>query len=224
MKKTLWIAILGVFSASVIAASAQVVQSANVIGRITKTMPAGGKYILVTIPFDSPIEAENVFGRTSIAQDAPVNSWVQFWNGHSWEGDTKTTKGWLVKGNRVVQPGEFFFMHGDTNDPLPREITIVGKIPTDNTRTRAITGGGNLNSVANPFPTDFKFGSSPIALQASVNSFVQFWAGTTWVGGGKSTKGWGNLSNRIVRMGEGFFMKEVNSGYIWSSDRPYNWP
>ena len=43
MKKTLWIAIAGALAASVIAASAQEVLSANAVGYIKKTLPAGGK-------------------------------------------------------------------------------------------------------------------------------------------------------------------------------------
>ena len=75
MKKTLWIAIAGALAASVIAASAQEVLSANAVGYIKKTLPAGGKLVAVSMPLDSMTEANNVFGRTSLAQEMPVGSW-----------------------------------------------------------------------------------------------------------------------------------------------------
>ena len=131
MKKTLWIAIAGALAASVIAASAQEVLSANAVGYIKKTLPASGKLIALSAPLNSMTESSIVFGRTSIAQEAPVGSWVYFW------------------------------------DP---------------------------------------------ALQV-------------WSPGSKSGKGWGGAqSNRVVLAAEGFFLKEVNTGYAWTNSKPYTWP
>jgi hypothetical protein len=224
MKKTLWIAIAGALAASVIAASAQEVLSANAVGYIKKTLPAGGKLVAVSIPLDSMTEANNVFGRTSIAQEAPVNSWAYFWTGISWAGGMKTTKGWGGLSNRVIVAGESFFMKGDPADAISRDVTITGEVPDDGTLQRAITGGGNLTSVANPYPVDFVFGNSSIASNASVDSWAYFWTGASWAGGMKTTKGWGGLSNRLVSAGEGFFIKEVNTGFTWTNDKPYTWP
>ena len=53
MKKTLWIAIAGALVASVIAASAQEVLSANAVGYIKKTLPAGGKLVALSAPLNS---------------------------------------------------------------------------------------------------------------------------------------------------------------------------
>ena len=80
MKKTLWIAIVGALAASVVAASAQEVLSANAVGYIKKTLPADAKFIMVTVPLNSMTESSNLFGRTSIAQEAPQGSTVYFWN------------------------------------------------------------------------------------------------------------------------------------------------
>jgi len=224
MKKTLWIAIVGALAASVIAASAQEVLSANAVGYIKKTLPANGGLVALSIPLDNMTEASNVFGRTSVAQEAPVNAWAFFWTGTSWAGGFKTTKGWGGLSNRVIASGEAFFMKGDPADGVAREVTITGEVPADSYRTRAITGSSNLTTVANPFPVDFTFGSSSIASNASVNSWAFFWTGTSWAGGFKTTKGWGGLGNRMVLAAEGFFLKEVNAGFVWTNAKPYTWP
>jgi hypothetical protein len=224
MKKTLWIAIVGALAASVIAASAQEVLSANAVGYIKKTLPANGALVALSVPLDSMTETSIVFGRTSIAQEAPVNAWAYFWTGASWAGGMKTTKGWAGLSNRVVASGEAFFMKGDVNDGVAREVTITGEVPADTARTRSITGGGNLTSIANPFPVDFTFGSSSIASNASVNSWAYFWTGSSWAGGMKTTKGWAGLSNRVVLAAEGFFLKEVNTAFTWTNSKPYTWP
>ena len=112
MKKTMWIAMAAAFAASIVAASAQEVLSANAVGYIKKTLPANGKFIMVSIPLNSMTEASNVFGRTSIAQEAPQNTTVYFWNPltQKWDPGTKGIKGWAAgQSNRVVTAGEGFF-------------------------------------------------------------------------------------------------------------------
>jgi hypothetical protein len=226
MKKTLWIMIAGALVASVIAASAQEVLSANAVGYIKKTIPANAGLVPVSIPLNSMTEASIVFGRTSVAQEAPVNAWVYFWNGTAWSGGTKSGKGWAAaQSNRVLAVGEAFFLKGAAGD-VAREVTITGEVPDDATLSKTVFGGGNLNPVGNPFPVDFKFGESAVANSASVNSWVYFWNGTAWSGGTKSGKGWAAAqSNRVVVAGEGFFLKEVGaSDFSWVANKPYTWP
>jgi hypothetical protein len=93
MKKTLWILMAGALIASVVAASAQEVLSANAVGYIKKTLPANGQLVALSVPLDSMTEADIVFGRTSVAQEAPVGSWAYFWTGASWAGGTKNRQG-----------------------------------------------------------------------------------------------------------------------------------
>ncbi len=110
---------------------------------------------------------------------------------------------------------------------VDREITITGEVPADAALSRAVPGGTQLGTVGNPFPVDFKFGTSSIASNAGVGSVVYFWDAALqgWSGGSKSGKGWGGAqSNRIVLAAEGFFLKEVNAGYVWTNSKPYTWP
>lgn len=232
MKKTLWIAIAGALAASVIAASAQEVLSANAVGYIKKTLPAGGKLVAVSIPLDSMTEANNVFGRTSIAQEAPVGSLVFFWDdvGQSWILGGKSTKGWAAgQSNKVVKPGEGFFLQGPKAAAVDTEVTITGEVPPDATLSRGILANKALSSLANPYPVDFKFGTSDLANQAPVGSLVYFWDqdGQSWVPGGKSTKGWAaGQSNRVVQAGEGFFLQQPSGAPAasWDAAKPYTWP
>lgn len=225
MKKTLWIAIAGVLVASVIAASAQEVLSANAVGYIKKTIPAAGGLVPVSIPLNSMTESQIVFGRTSVAAEAPVGSVVFFWTGTEWSGGGKGAKGWAAaQSNKVVGVGEAFFLKGAAGD-VAREVTITGEVPDDATLSKAVTGGGNLNPLANPYPVDFKFGESALAANAAAGSVVFFWTGSEWSGGGKGAKGWAAAqSNQIVKAGEGFFLKEVGASGAWVASKPYTWP
>jgi len=232
MKKTLWIAIAGALAASVIAASAQEVLSANAVGYIKKTLPAGGKLVAVSIPLDSMTEANNVFGRTSLAQEAPVGSLVYFWNevNQTWVAGQKSGKGWSpLQSNTVVKSGEGFFIQGPKAAAVDTEVTITGEVPADATLSRGILANKALSSLANPYPVDFKFGTSDLAVQAPVGSLVYFWnqANQTWVAGQKSGKGWSPLqSNTVVQAGEGFFLQQPAAApaAAWNAAKPYTWP
>ncbi len=230
MKKTLWIAIAGALAASVIAASAQEVLSANAVGYIKKTLPAGGKLVAVSMPLDSMTEANNVFGRTSLAQEMPVGSIVYFWDEtlQGWGGGIKSGKGWSVgDSNKVIKPGEGFFIKGNPAAVADVEVTITGEVPADTTMTRALLGGNALGTVGNPYPVDFKFGDSQLAQDAPVGSIVYFWdmALQGWGGGIKSGKGWSvGDSNRVVQAGEGFFLRQVGAAGSWEAAKPYTWP
>ena len=233
MKKTLWIAMVGALAASVIAASAQEVLSANAVGYIKKTLPAGAKLIALSAPLDSMTEATIVFGRTSIAQEAPVGSVVYFWDPvlQVWSGGPKSgsPKFWApAQSNRVIASGEAFFMKGPAGD-IAREITITGEVPADAALSRALPGGSQLGTVGNPFPVDFQFGKSTVASNAPTGSVVYFWdeALQVWSGGPKSAapKYWAPAqSNRVVLAAEGFFLKQPGSAAVWTNAKPYTWP
>ena len=236
MKKTLWIAIVGALAASVVAASAQEVLSANAVGYIKKTLPANGKWVAMSIPLNSMTESSIVFGRTSVAQEAPPNSYVAFWDtaNQRWDSGIKSPAGggrWAaLQSNYVVQAGEGFFLKGPAATNFNVDVTITGEVPENNSLVRAIPGANAIGTVGNPYPVDFKFGESEIARRASPNSYVYFWdtANQRWDGGIKSPAGggrWAALqSNYVVQAGEGFFLKEAAAVNAWTNQRPYTWP
>lgn len=228
MKKTLWIAIAGALVASVLAASAQEVLSGNAVGYIKKTLPASGKLIALSAPLNSMTDAQIIFGRTSVAAEAPQDSVVYFWDPtlQKWNPSTKSSKGWGAISNRVIASGEAFFLKGNPLDLVDREVTITGEVPSDATLARSLPGGNALGTVGNPYPVDFKFGDSDLAKNATQDSVVYFWdpALQKWNPATKSSKGWGAISNRIVLAAEGFFMKESGTVTTWTNAKPYTWP
>mgnify|MGYP001285299646 CR=1 FL=1 len=230
MKKSLWIAMGAALVASVVAALAQEVLSANAIGYIKRELPSGGKYITVAVPLYNMTAANNVFSNLSIASEAPVNSSVSFWDPtqQKWVGGAKTGKGWdaNVK-TQIVESAEFFFIKGPATSTVPTQITIAGEVPTDASLVRAFTGSSNYSAMANAYPADFVFSNSTLAARASVNSSVSFWdvAGQRWVGGAKSGKGWdANVKTQLVTATSGFFLKEAGAVTTWTNTKPYTWP
>ena len=235
MKKTLWIAMVGALVVSVVAASAQEVLSANAVGYIKKTLPPAGKLVMMGIPLDSMTEASNVFGRTSVAQEAPQSSTVYFWNevSQTWGAGAKGIKGWQsAESNRVVASGETFFLKSPTNAVDPIDVTITGEVPPTIGQPmlfRTVRAQGQLGTLGNPYPVDFKFGESQVAKDSAQGSVVYFWseASQTWGAGAKGIKGWQSAeSNRIVTAGEGFFLKASNAtSFAWTEPvAPYTWP
>ncbi len=233
MKKTLWIAIVGALAASVVAASAQEVLSANAVGYIKKTLPANAKYIMVTVPLNDMNASSNVFGRTSIAQEAPQGATVYFWNTalQQWDPGSKGQKGWApAQSNKVVLAGEGFFLKGSNAAPANVDVTISGEVPDNpigEPVLRAIPGSGAFGTLANAYPVDFKFGESDVAKNATSNSTVYFWneVSQQWDPGSKGQKGWAPAqSNKVVQAGEGFFLKESQNVTVWTNVKPYTWP
>ena len=233
MKKTLWITIVGALAASVVAASAQEVLSANAVGYIKKTLPAGAKFVMVTVPLNNMTDTSGYFGRSTIAQEAPQGSMVYFWNPalQLWDSGTKGIKGWQpAQSNRVVAAGEGFFLKGSNGAPANVDVTISGEVPDNPIAepiVRAIPGSGAFGTLANAYPVDFKFGESDVAKNATSNSMVYFWNENLqlWDSGTKGIKGWQPAqSNRVVQAGEGFFLKEIATVTTWTNVKPYTWP
>jgi hypothetical protein len=217
-------------SASAAFAQQEGVYSANALGYIKKTVPPEGKLACVTIPLHSLTDDTNVFGRTTLAQQMPAGSVVYFWNPETqvWSGGGKGVKGWSsAQSNRVVVAGEGFFLKSPADQTTPIPITFAGEVPSEATLSRAIVGGNAIATVGNPYPADFKFGTSTLASNAAAGSIVYFWNPTNqvWSGGGKSVKGWSSAqAERVVAATEAFFLKEAGSGLVWSPEKPYTWP
>jgi hypothetical protein len=228
MKKILLASAL-VLAIAVSAAVAQEVLSQNAVGYIKVATPPG-KFVSVAQPLNNMGKAENKFGETSIAQEAPVGSYVFFWSpeGQAWSGGGKGAKGWSAgQSNKVIAAGEGFFIKAPLNAPADGEVTITGEVPDEPTTDRVIPGNKNFGAIANPYPVDFKFGESDAAKNASVGSYVFFWSveGQAWSGGGKGAKGWSaGQSNKVVAAGEGFFLKEFEDVTTITTKKPYTWP
>ena len=227
MKKLMSLVALAVV-ASVVAASAQEVLSANAVGYVKRAVPAG-KLQIVSVPFDNIASEDGTykFGETQIANDLPQGSSVMFWDDakQGWSGGSKSAKGWSAgEANHVVVPGEAFFVRNNSSADL--DVTAAGEVPADATLSRAYNGSSALSIVAAPYPTDVKFGDTVIANQLPQGSSVMFWDVDKqgWSGGAKSAKGWSaGEANKVVAAGEGFFIRSAGEG-TWEAVKPYTWP
>ena len=230
MKKTLWIALVGLLLAGVVAVSAQEVLSANAVGYIKKTLPAGGQFVAMSIPLDSMTGTDIVFGETSVADEAPVGTEVFFWDivNQGWNAGGKSGKGWgPYQTSYVLQPGEGFLMKSPVGSTEDIEVTITGEVPADAMLSRGIPGGDAFGSLANPYPVDFTFGTSALASNAPVGAEVFFWdvVNQGWNAGGKSGKGWGPFQTAYeVQAGEGFLIRAPGGAMTWDAEKPYTWP
>ena len=230
MKKTLWIVMAAALIAAVVTASAQEVLSQNAVGYIKKTLPAGGKFVALSIPLDSMTNTNIVFGETSVAAEAPAGTVVYFWDAvaQSWIPGGKSTKGWgPAEAGYVLQPGEGFLMKSPVASTEDIDVTITGEVPADAMLSRGVPGGNAFGSLANPYPVDFTFGTSALASNAPAGTVVYFWDvdAQSWQAGGKSTKGWGpGEAGYGVEAGEGFLMRAQGAPMTWDTVKPYTWP
>jgi hypothetical protein len=228
MKKTLWIVMAAALIAAVVTASAQEVLSQNAVGYIKKTLPAGAQFVAMSIPLDSMTNPDIVFGETSVADEAPVGTFVYFWDvvAQTWIAGQKSGKGWGSYGDQVLLPGEGFLMKSSETSTEPMDVTITGEVPADAMLSRAIPGGDAFGALANPYPVDFTFGTSALASNAPVGTFVYFWDvnAQTWIAGQKSGKGWGSYGDQEIQAGEGFLLKAPDAAFNWDAEKPYTWP
>ena len=230
MKKTLWIAIVGALAASVVAASAQgEVLSANAVGYIKRTVPADGGLEVISYALNPmPYSGVTWFTNTSVAAEMPNLSVAFFWNPETqrWIGSQKTGKGvWGPEAlAKQILPGEMFFLKTPAGAPA-QEVTITGEVPDDATLTRAVIGGNAIAALGNPYPVDVAFTNTDVAKKAANGSAAFFWNPTTgrWIGSQKSGKGvWGSVAAaETIQAGEGFFLKDVNPGSVWTNVKPY---
>lgn len=232
MKKTLWIAIAGALAASVIAASAQEVHSANAVGYIKRTVPANGGLEVISYALNPmPYSGITWFTNTSVAAEMPNGSAAFFWNPTTqrWIGSLKSGKGvWgSVAAAQQILPGEMFFLKTPAGAPA-QEVTITGEVPDDPTLTRAVVGNNAIAALGNPYPVDVAFTNMDVAKNAANGSAAFFWNPTTgrWIGSLKSGKGvWGSVAAaETIEAGEGFFLKDFGAGSVWTNVKPYTWP
>ncbi len=235
MKKTLWIAMVGALAASVVAASAQEVLSANAVGYIKKEVPPAGELVPITIPLEAMDSVDVIFTNTSVSTEADPGSIAYFWEpvGQNWQSSTKSTKDSKWGGaavGKVMGVGEMFFLKSPATAVDPKDVTITGQVPATNAPV-PVRVQGNLSAIGNPYPVDFVFTNSSLASGAANGSLAYFWspAGQNWQSSTKSTKDgtWGGAAiGRTITAGEGFFLKDVttDASREWSAEKMYTWP
>lgn len=223
-----WV-VAGLLAATVSSALAQEAYSANAIGVIKKTLPAG-KLSLISVPLDQDSdEGEGfVFQSVPAISNMPNGSVANFWDteNQKWVSQTKLSKtGWGSQKNREIAPGESFFLKNPQVTNL--ELVVSGEVPSDGSISRTLPGQA-LQLIANPYPVSMVFTNFSFASGLPNGSVANFWdvENQKWISQTKLAKtGWGSQKNREIAPGEGFFVKSAtNVPTAWSESRPYTWP
>jgi hypothetical protein len=243
-------ALLALMGAGVVAAVASLAvaqdstaaNSANAVGVIKYTIPAGGELVCVSLPLSPVGDPRNdgswEWGATSLAEQLDTYSTVYFWMGDRWQDYTKLptnalyTNGWARTTNmKQLKRGEAFFLRGVKTAVEDQTISLLGELPTDEEYDYDLTGGGNLDARgASVYPVGMSFGSTALADQLSTNDVVYFWLGDRWQDytrlptNALYTNGWSRtLNTRPVSVGEGMFIKRQGNEMSITHSRPFEW-
>ena len=204
--------------------------SSSAIGVIKKTLPAG-KLVSISVPLDQESDEGQGFTFSSIPAIAnlPNGTVANFWDAENqkWIPQDKTARGgWGTQKNRLIVPGECFFLKNNQSTNI--ELIISGEVPSDASISRGLPVGA-LQSVANPYPVPMVFTNFAFAGALPNGSVANFWdvENQKWIPQDKTSRGgWGTQKNREIAPGEGFFVKpNTNStATTWTETRPYTWP
>ena len=238
-------ALLALFGAGVVASLASfavaqdsnAVNSANAVGVVKYTIPADAELTCISLPLH-PMDTSDdqgrwVFGDTAICEQLDVGSSVYFWSGTSWSTFQKRKVGNNIRWtggvtNRVVESGEAIFVKGPAGAEA-KTISLLGELPTEGTLSYALTGSSNLDTRAvSMYPVEVTFGNTELEAALPVNSSIYFWSGTSWNTFQKRKVGnnirWtGGVTNRVVKVGEGVFVKSSGDADTVTQVRPFDW-
>ncbi len=229
MKKTaIFLSILAIAATAAFVATADdAVYSANTIGVIKYTVPAGGGLTCIALPLNPMSDAgEWVWKDTTLAEQLENDSIAYFWDGTAWQGSTKSRRGWSgVGATKVLSPNEAVFIRSPANSSADQTIALVGELPEDDTLSFGVTGGNNLDTLGvTMYPVSTKFADSELATALDNDSIVYFWDGSAWQGSTKSRRGWSGVgATWETAVGEGVFVRASNpSGATVDVTRPFD--
>ena len=233
--KAVGLTAVALLSGFVLMASAQEDQyaySANAVGVIRKTLPAG-KMMLVSVPLDdaTSTNAAIPFLELPFLTTLPNNSTINMWDPETseWVSGVKSRGKWsgLVT-NESLQSGQSLFIKNGGSSAVT--LTLVGEVPEDSSIPVALANANQIQGCANPYPVSFVFGTSSLASNAVNNSTVNFWdvENSDWISGSKSRGSWdAKVRTKTVAPAEGFLLKNgatAASGRTWEVSKPYEWP
>lgn len=241
MKNRMFVGLVAAATALVLSSSLAAAEdfaySANAIGVIRKTIPAG-KMMLLSIPLDNPssTNAAIPFLQLPFLSSLPSGSSVNIWdsNNSKWLTANKIGAGWAGSArNESIQSGQSIFVKNGGSSEV--SLLLSGDVPSEESISVALASAGQLQACANPYPVPFVFKTSSLASNAVNGSSVNFWdveAGGTgaWVTANKMPPlgNWvGSGASYEVQPAEGFMIKHgatATAGRSWTVAKPYVWP
>ena len=235
MKKVVAIALaLAALVASYAVADDDAVYSVNTIGVVKYTIPPQGKMTCISVPLNTPPDVvSDTWGNTSIAAQLQPGSTVFFWNETNQTWSSTFTKGedgtWAARAaNRVMRPGEAFFVKSPSTATEDHIVSYVGELNLDDTAEIALSGANNLNAIGcSRYPVGGKFGDTFLATNVTPGSSIYFWNNGNQTWGSVFTRSadgtWAaRASNYVVNVGSGVFVKDAGEGHILEESRPFD--
>lgn len=201
------------------------VYSANVVGVVKYTIPAGGAFACFSLPLNPMSSGGDwLWGDTQIAKDLPNGSQVYFWENNGWEPASKTKKyGWGEAASRSVSAGEAFFVQGPKTAEA-QTVSLLGELSMEATEPLTFTGNKAYDLVAgNPYPVETTFVDSELAAGLDNGSTVFVWRNNAWIGYDKTKKyGWQDAAGLTFAVGEGIFVKKAGDPATINVEAPFN--
>jgi len=200
--KTLLIA-AAAFVAGIVSSEAQV-YSANVVGYVNVTLPAGA-LVLASNPLDDGTNTAN-----DLLASLPNKSTIQIWNGTGFTQIAKTATGFSP--NPSLPVGTGFFVKSVSNFTN----TFVGNVipAPGGGQTTNVLAAGALLLVGSTLPVSGTFndvGTNAFNLNATLpnKSTIQIWNGTGFTQIAKTATGF--AGNPPLSVAQGFFVKSVST-------------
>jgi len=196
-----------------IALNQRLVQTTN----ITRTIGIG-EWDLMSVPVW--VDPTNTFG--VVGDTASVGSMVYFYETSisNFYGGSKSAKGWgAAQANRVVLPGESFFLHSDTYS-TGSVITITGTIPTTPITNQVHE---RWSALGYPFPASVIWTDTSLSSNLPAGSLAYFWNMDNQeyeilLKGPPAKGGWGAEGvSTVIQPGDGFIVRQPlgSSAFEW---------
>jgi len=203
--KTLLIA-AATLAVGVISSQAQV-YSANIVGYVNVTIPAG-QYAAIC----NPLDLDGVDAVTNILSGIPNSSTISLWNGSSFGTTvTKTITGkWTGATNSVIPPGVGFFIKAGGNYTNTFVGNVVASAPGTNTVAIPVGAYTFVGSIYPVSGTITNAGPNSLNLGACIpnSTTISVWSGSNYITISKLITGkWSGATNTVFNVGQGFLVK-----------------
>lgn len=165
----------------------------------------------------------NKFG--AFETNAPVGTQVYFYDPavSNFDGGTKNLKGWdAPRSNRVVLPGESFFLKTPATNGL--SLALTGTVPVAPVTNQVLA---RWTALGYPCPDEIAWGNLALASNLPPGTLVYFWdVGSQeydiYRKGPPAKGGWGaDASNHVVHPGDGFIVRQPlgSAPFPWIQER-----
>jgi len=204
--------LLTILFAVSLAAHAQTVGTANIMGYTKVTIPSN-QYALVSLNFETTNNTIN-----DLLGGLPTGSGVQLWNAtsQSYTSILKNRSGWGAGGTNQIEVGSGVFV----SLPADAEETVLFSGDVLVAGTTTVVSATGYTALAFPYSSDTSFTNTTLAKSANVGDTVSFWDNgwTTYL---KNRAGWIGADSKQIKIGEAFFFN-TDSGQPVDEVKPYS--